>query len=68
MAKRRKCPPEEEPVDKAAERLRQFEKSRLPQEETDTSPVIPEPGNAQESLEPLPSTQKGESPDERSEG
>lgn len=71
MPKGKPGDPQEEFDDKASERLRQFEESRLPQktdQEPDNPPAPSEPCESVESPQPLPSEQKGESSDERSDG
>lgn len=69
VTKRKREKQQGEPIDKAAERLRQFERSRLPQTENTESEILPKtskPNDAQKTLEPLPSNQIRGSLDERS--
>lgn len=70
MTKRDKGRRPGEPVDKAAERLRQFKESRRPQvsEEPESPPATPKPGDVHKAPEPAPSNQKGGSSNERSDG
>jgi hypothetical protein len=71
MPKGKPGDPEEEFDDKASERLRQFEESRLPEKtdhKADSPPASSEACESVESPQPLPSQQKGESSDERSDG